>query len=98
MYLWIIIIGIMIGRMYRKMKMLIITMLSAILTTLLHHHQVSGKGLKDIPSHYPEHPYEESFYRDYIELNRDKTTAAASGTSTILSFGKNNSNSQPYRL
>jgi len=86
----------MIRRLCKKMVKIIFTMLSAALTTSLHHHQGSGKGLNDIPSHYPEHPYEESYYSDYIGLNRDGATAAVSGTNTFLSFGKNNSNSEPY--
>lgn len=73
--------------------MLIITMLSAVLTVFLHNHRGSDKELKDIPYHFPEPHWEETYYQDYLGLNRDKTTASASGTSTVLTFGKDHSNS-----
>lgn len=42
--------------------------------------------------HKTEPHWEEFYHSDYDELNREKGTAAVTGTNTVLTFGENNSN------
>ena len=73
-------------RLCNKSVKYIITMLSAAVTLLFHHHPGPGRELNKIPFHKPEHPWEERFYNDYPGMTKDQGTSAASGTSTAFSF------------
>ena len=68
-------------------------MLSVGLTITLLQNPGLGVELIDIPFHYPEPHWEEPFYHDYLGLMRDKTVPVATGTSTVLTFHENNSDS-----
>ncbi len=80
----------------RKVVKYFIPMLSAgLAVSLIQNHDLVIK-LTEIPFHSPGHPNEEPYYPDYIGLIRDKTSPAATGTSTVLTIGENNFDSQPY--
>ena len=86
----------MIRRYCKRIAKYIITILSAAIAIFPHNHCGSGKELKDTPSSSPEHPHEEPSYPDYLALLSDKIVPVATGTSTVLTFHEDNSDSFPY--
>jgi hypothetical protein len=52
-------------------------------------HNDLGEKLANNPFHNPEPHWEVSSNPDYYELNRDKRTAAVTGTNTVMTFHEN---------
>lgn len=73
-----------------------IPMLSAGLTISLLQSQEPVIRVTEIPFDSPEPHWEEPFSHDYLGLMRDKTVPVATGTSTVLAFYEDNSDTQPY--
>lgn len=58
-------------------------------------HHDSGKKFINHQFHSTEPHWEESFPPDFYELNREKETAAVTGTSTVKVFYENKFNGNP---